>query len=193
MIKSFGRETKVKMQVISADSDYVAARLLFMVGILPSAGRLANHVIESLTKAFLWSIDRDDLIDKIIGWGGNSSHNALKILQLIHKEKLIENVDTLINRHKTVLESFYSLYQMRFMDIFEKGQPKLYADVGVLDVETMDEIVSVLRNAIVLIPSLWNETPITNILKGKSGNLGKGENEYLTRNNNYLKELSKLT
>ena len=78
------------------------------------------------------------------------------------------------------------------MNIFEKGQPKLYADVGVSDVSTMDEVVSVLRSAIVLPLKLLAKTPVTNILQNKSGNLGKGEREYLTRNNEYLIKLNNL-
>ncbi|KKW31040.1 MAG: hypothetical protein UY76_C0067G0001 [Candidatus Uhrbacteria bacterium GW2011_GWA2_52_8d] len=182
----FDRETKVKMQVISADSDYVAARLLFMVGILPSAGRLANHVLESYAKSFLWSVNRDELIKEIMSWGGNHSHDAKRILKLISEKCLSNSLDPMIRKHTNILKNFFAVYCMRFMDIFEKGQPTLSADIGVVDMHALDEIVSILRDKIVLQDVSWNQTPVFKILRGEDGGLGKGEREYLLRDNAHL-------
>ena|SRR3989338_1630304 len=187
MVETFDKETKVRMQVVSADSDYVASRLLFMVGILPSAGRLANHVIESYAKAFLWSISRGDIVKMIRDWRGNPTHDSNKILQLICKENLLVGLDAIVSKHGNVMENFHAAYCMRYMDIFEKEvTSKLCADLGVIDVGTLDEVVSVLRKAIVLQEPSWIETPLTKILKGKAGDLGKNEREYLTRGNKYF-------
>ncbi len=185
MAPAFDRETLVRMQVTSADSDYVATRVLFMTGVLPSAGRLANSVIESYAKAFLWSINHEDFIQKIKEWGGNPSHDSKKILNLIHQEALIPKWDGFSKKSEEILDNCYKLYCMRYMDVF-KVQPKLKADVGVTDLEVIDEITFFLRSSIKMEDSSWENTPVNRILQGKSGALGKNEREFLTRNNKHF-------
>jgi len=73
---------KVFFSLWVTDFDYISTRHLLAGSLFPSAASLANITMERYIKTYLWSLGRDDLATKIKNWGGNESHNTLRIIEL---------------------------------------------------------------------------------------------------------------
>ena len=142
------QEKQVFMQMIICDLDYIAARSLFAQGLVVTGARLANEVIERCAKALLWSLGRDDLVAGIKSWGGNMSHDIIKIIDLLEDEGIVDL--NLNDEERKVLSELYNSYRSRFADSILQGN--ISTDIGFGDITIVDKVVHSLRENIVLHP-----------------------------------------
>lgn len=126
------KEKEIVPQVIINDLKYLSVRRLYFDWFFNTGAEVANQLIDNIIKTYLKSIDREDLIKKIRSWGGNESHNILKIIEMLVAEI---SLDFDLNAHRDVLENLYKLYQNRYLDSVKiTGNCKtLLKDIGTID------------------------------------------------------------
>lgn len=178
-------ENKIVLEVITDDMKYLSIRKLFYDWFFLSGLELANQLIDSIIKLYLKAINRDDLVAIIRGWGGNESHNIVKILELCIKEL---GLDFNIDIHRSVLETIFKAYRIRYLD-----QLGIIGEVkgGLQDINTIDYAYKYFRDLIRLSEKGRSNTLIDTVLA--KGNILWGEDknfsyrEILVRDNPYFK------
>jgi len=153
---------KIYFSLIVTDFDYIAVRHLMAGAFFPSAGALANITIDRYIKTFLWSMNRDDLVDKIKGWGGNKSHNISKMIVLCKRELGI-SLD-LNKQEQSILKNIYECYCFRYIDVMFKT--KGACEIRMNYMHTIDKICAFFRGKTQLIPPHQGKTIIDILLKG---------------------------
>jgi hypothetical protein len=111
------KESKIVSELILNDLKYIAVRSLYFNWFFNSGSEIANQLLDSTIKLYLKSKGRLDLVKVIIRWGGNESHNVLKIINLCVKEF---NLDFDFNEHREALDTIYKTYQVRYLDNLER-------------------------------------------------------------------------
>jgi len=126
------KEKQIVPQVILNDLKYLSVRHLYLNWFFNTGAEVANQLIDNIIKTYLKSIDREDLIREVRGWGGNESHNIVKIIEMLVAEI---SIDFDLKTHKDVLENLYKLYQNRYLDSLKNtGDCKtLLKDIDTID------------------------------------------------------------
>jgi len=139
---------KVFFSLWITDFDYISVRHLLAGSLFPSAASLAVITIDRYIKTYFWSIKREDLVQKIKKWGGNESHNILKMISLYEKE--FNTSLNLSDEEKNKLKDMYKCYCFRYIDVMyiEKGLCKMFKNY----MYTIDKICHFYRNKIQLVP-----------------------------------------
>lgn len=155
-------EKQIVPQVILNDLKYLSVRQLYLSWFFPTGAEVANQLIDNIIKVYLQSIKRQDLIQKIRKWGGNETHNVVRIIEILIIE-LSLNFD--LNIHKNVLENLYKLYQNRYLDSLKKtGNSKTLLK----DLNTIDYTYKYFRDKVNLSDQAREETIINKVfLKNK--------------------------
>ena len=185
-----GLSEKIYFSLVVTDFDYIAVRHLMAGAFFPSAGALANIVIDRYIKTFLWSMNRNDLVNKIKNWGGNKSHDILKMIELCKKELGIAL--ELNNQEQAILRNVYKCYCFRYIDVMFRT--KGACEIRMNYMHTIDKICTFFRGKIQLIPPHQGNTIIDILLKGdpkgvaalSTGNVNL--REVLLADNPYLNE-----
>jgi len=180
---------KVFFSLWVTDFDYISTRHLLAGSLFPSAASLANITMERYIKTYLWSLGRDDLATKIKNWGGNESHNTLRIIELWKKE--ISILPSLNENEKKILKDVYICYCFRYIDVMyaRKDMCKILKNY----MYTIDKICCFYREKIQLISPHQGNTLIDILLENnpaKIAALNTGNvniREVLLYDNQFLK------
>lgn len=149
------------------DFDYISVRHLMAGYILSSAASLANITIDRYIKTYLWSIGRNDLVETIRKWGGNESHNILRIIDFCKKE--LQLPLELSDEERKILDNLYKVYCFRYIDyMFKNGG---MAEIGMPYMYTIDKMCHFFRSKIVLQPPHLGQTMIDLLIEGKPQSL----------------------
>ncbi|MFA6547451.1 MAG: hypothetical protein WCT11_00720 [Candidatus Magasanikbacteria bacterium] len=148
--------------LVITDFDYISVRHLMAGALFPSAGALANVVIDRYIKIALMSAGRNDLIDVIKKWRGNKSHNVPEIMKLYKNE--VGAIIELTVAEQNILDNIYKCYCFRYVD--EMFKTKGSCEIRMADMHTIDKVVSFFRNKIELISPHLGNTIIDVLLKG---------------------------
>jgi len=148
--------------------NYISVRFLFFNWFFPAGAEVANQLLDNMIKLYLKSINRSDIIREIRRWGGNESHNVLRIIELCIK-KLEINFN--LNSHKSALSNIYKTYQVRYLEnLKEIGEIRGFLK----DIDTIDYAYKYFRDKINVSEKAKNETLINKIfLTGQDLLLGK--------------------
>lgn len=154
---------KIYFSLVAVDFDYIAVRHLMAGAIFPSAGTLANMVIDRYIKTFLWSEDRDDLVQKIRKWkGSNGSHDIVGMIDLVKKELKLEL--ELSDTELEVLKNIFKCYCFRYVDNLFQTQGM--CEIRMNYIHTIDKVCSFFRERIKLISPHHGNTIIDILLGG---------------------------
>lgn len=126
------KEKQIIPQIILNDLKYLSVRQLYFSWFFSTGAEVANQLIDNVIKVYLQSIERQDLIKKIREWGGNETHNVVRIIKMLITEL---SLDFDLKVHRDILESLYKLYQNRYLDSLKKtGSCKtLLEDLNTID------------------------------------------------------------
>ncbi len=171
----------IYFSLIVVDFDYISVRHLMAGSFFPTAGALSNVFIDRYIKTFFWSIERDDLVNKIKNWGGNESHNALRMMELYEKE--FNKSLKLNDQEKNILENIYRCYCFRYIDVMFTKKVRGMCEIHTNYMHTIDKICAFFRNKIEIIPPHQGNTVIdiliennpTKIAAFNSGNVNLRE------------------
>lgn len=110
-------ENKIVCELNLDDLKYLSVRHLYFNWFFNTGAETANQLLDNIIKLYLKSIKRFDLVSIIKKWGGNESHNIVRIIELCIKEL---KFDFDLGNHKTALENIYKTYQVRYLENLEK-------------------------------------------------------------------------
>jgi len=151
---------KIYASLVVVDFDYIAVRHLMAGAFFPSAGALANIVIDRYIKTFLWSIARNDLAQKIRSWKGNKSHDIVSMIKLVNQDlKLGLELDA---KELEILKNLFQCYCFRYADDLFKTQGM--CEIKMNYMHTIDKACSFFREQIKLIPPHYGNTIIDVLL-----------------------------
>lgn len=179
-------EKKIVPQIILGDLKYLSTRKLYFDWFFHSGAEIAVQLLDSTIKLFLRCIGREDLISQIRRWGGDESHNVVRIIEMLQKYSLAQ--DFLVSEHKNVLFNLYKLYRLRYLDSLPTiGDAKTLLS----DLNTIDYTYLYFRNLINISPEARKETLINKVLL-RGNDLSWGEEKVslanvLYKGNLYLK------
>ena len=163
-------EKQIVPQIILNDLKYLSVRQLYLNWFFPTGAEVANQLIDNITKIYLQSIKRKDLIRKIRKWGGNETHNVVRIIEMLIAEL---SIDFDLSTHKDVLGNLYKLYQNRYLDSLKKtGDAKTLLK----DLDTIDYTYKYFRDKMNISKQARGET-IINKLFLKNQDLPWGEDK----------------
>lgn len=158
---------KIFFSLWVTDFDYISTRHLLAGSLFPSAASLANITMDRYIKTYFWSVDRDDLVNKIKKWGGNESHNVFKMIKLYETE--FNDSLNLDSKEKDKLKDIYLCYCFRYIDAMytTKEMCKILKNY----MYTIDKICHFFRNKIQLIPPHQGNTLVDILLENNSTKL----------------------
>jgi len=172
-------------QIILNDLKYLSVRKLYFDWFFPSGAEIAIQLLDNTIKLFLRSVGRDDLVTQIRGWGGDESHNIVRMIEMLKEEELIQDCPGA--EHKDVLHNLHKAYQLRYLDSLSRvGEMKTLLS----DLNTIDYMYSYFRGCISIGPDARNETLINKVLSGVDLPWGKDKIKLasiLYENNMYFK------
>lgn len=158
---------KIFLSLWVTDFDYISVRHLLAGSLFPSSASLANISIDRYIKTYFWSVNRDDLVDKIKKWGGNESHNIFRMVELYQIE--FKDSLKLNDKEKDELKDIYMCYCFRYIDVMytKKGICKIFKSY----MYTIDKICYFFRNKIQLISPHKGNTLIDILLENNPAKL----------------------
>lgn len=155
-------EKNIVPQIILTDLKYLSVRQLYFNWFFNTGAETANHLLDSITKIYLKSIGRNDLISEIRSWRGNETHNIVRIINKLIKEL---NLDFDIRTHKPILENIFKLYKVRYLEELR--------DIGachtmIKDLDTIDYAYKYFRDKTQLSDAAKNELLINKLFLNKN-------------------------
>jgi len=155
---------KLFLSLWMVDFDYISTRHLLAGSLFPSAASLANITMDRYIKTYLWSIERNDLVERIKGWGGNESHNVFRMVNL-YEEEFNDSLN-LSEQEKNTLKDIYMCYCFRYIDVMyiKKGMCKIFKNY----MYTIDKVCHFFREKIKLIPPHQGNTIIDILFENNS-------------------------
>lgn len=176
-------ESKIVCELNLDDLKYISVRLLYFNWFFNTGAETANQLIDNTIKLYLKSIKRFDLVSIILNWGGNESHNIVRIIELCIKEL---KLDFDFGNYKIALENIYKTYQVRYLENLEKtGEIRGFLK----DIKAIDYSYKYFRDKICISEHGKINTLIYKLLS--ENDLGWGEDKVslrtiLFRENNYF-------
>jgi HEPN domain-containing protein len=171
--------------VYTADSSYMAARLLCFTGFISGESPvLAHHAVEKYLKGYLVS-NGVKIIKGSSAWG----HDLSKLAKVCEDYDNDFNIDPL-KRRLAYLERYF--YYVRYpSELPDRGGITLWIGFDSI-IQPLDEIVAFVRPRIALMKEEWQNSDIFNVMRSKSVESRK-HNSFKKRaledNNAYLDEI----
>ena len=183
-------EKKIVPQIIIADLKYLSVRKLYLDWFFPSGAEIAVQLLDSTIRLFLKSISREDLVKEIRSWGGDESHNPVRIIEELRKNSLAQ--DFSLTDYNDALTRLHKLYKLRYWDSL--------SDVGSTettlgDLDSIDYTYAYFRRLINISANAKKETLIDKALsQGMDLSWGEEKNSLrkilYTKNKHFLVEQS---
>lgn len=161
-IKNSKENSKIVAEIILNDFKYISVRFLYQNWFFPAGAEVANQLIDNIIKVYLRSIGQHKIIRVIRGWRGNESHNTVRMIERVTNDM---GLDFDLDKHKSVLENIYKIYQNRYLDSLKKtGSCKTILN----DIHTIDYTYKYFRDRIKISEDKKEETLINKLfMKGK--------------------------
>ncbi|MFA6522613.1 MAG: hypothetical protein WCT24_03425 [Patescibacteria group bacterium] len=125
-------EKLIVPEMILNDLKYISVRSLYWDWFFPSGAEIATQLINNAIKIFLKSIKRYDLIKIIRGWGGNETHNIIRMVDYLNSELAL---GLLLSEHdREILDNLFKLYKARYIETMDRGGAKtIMSDIHIID------------------------------------------------------------